>query len=969
MSRGFWVSKHSDVSKKIMGNQKRSNLIGTWQMEVPYVMSRISPIVFSNPSDGHTAVRSLLISGTVGNEAAKARIREASKLLAPIIKEWLALKSPLDKGELSKIVCRCLTTLLFGEEFDPEVLKSVVAYQKNAADVLLPRFAHTLAFYSTAKTLSKHSKIVSKALPLRRDTEFIAKAADNGIITDDACDTVTDLLLFAGVVGTSHLVTQVCKRLDENRAERLPLFKQNPTNFVFECSRLNPPVTSFTTICSEPTVVNFRGRSVEVPIGTPIQAVLSNANIDPEYWGEDANVFKTERDYSKLVTWNGLLSSGPRVCPGYDISKIIALELGKAYTGVVSYKVKIFTGLFDDASSSSEAFIQIFGTLGKTGELAWPHSGKHQKGEIEVSIFHGQINVGEILSISLWRKDALIDISPNWYVNKLEISIEGDNSNKKFIFPLFGWVPNSPFPIFEGHASISVPKGKDSVLGKLRSEYLLQKQKDYLFVTNHKSLGEWGSTLPTTIKLSEEGDYPLAEKPLTEEISDFHTAVLDAIANAGLQFIIPQNANTIEEYVNNIKLPDIIVKKQDIRLPERIGWRTDESFARLMIAGLNPVELKVIKELPSDFAVTDEMLPAGRTLAKELQDGHLFMLDNDFMLPLVGSHVVGKTTRFLAVPFSLFHADISTGLKLMPVAIQLERARGSPVFTPKDSYWDWFAAKMFVLNCHFQTHQFRPHALWCHLLQEPIIVSLNRMLHPSHPIYKLLHPHFHGLVSINSKARGALVADEDHQSLKSIQGNITSVGSTGNIKIAQLAYEKSTFEQAFFRNCLEETGILNDKAIGDHPFRDDGLLMIETIETYVNKIVNAFYLDDKSVASDFELQSWANDLITEGKVRGFPGNGVISTKKLLSYICANVIFTASALHSAVNFAQIVFAGNVASMPGAMFAPPPSEKGKLTEAGILEILPPHGDALIQVGLLTILSTNSGDKLGHFIENLF
>ncbi|KAI9321991.1 lipoxygenase [Zopfochytrium polystomum] len=361
----------------------------------------------------------------------------------------------------------------------------------------------------------------------------------------------------------------------------------------------------------------------------------------------------------------------------------------------------------------------------------------------------------------------------------------------------------------------------------------------------------------------------------------------------------------------------------------------------MMIAGMNPVQLKVATEIPPDFAVTDAMLPQGRTLATELQNKRLFTLDDDFLVSMAGKHIVGDETR----------------------------KRGCPVFTPKDDPWDWFAARLFLLNCHFQIHQFRAHALWCHLMQEPVSISLNRMLPPCHPIYKLLRPHFRGLASINAKARGSLVASADRQSLYSKQGDVMTVGATGNIKVAQLAYAKNTYEGIFFRNRLRETGILDDIAIGDHPYRDDGLLLLESIEKYVCKIVDIYYPTDASVAADIELQAWARDVVTEGKVVGFPGNGAITSKDMLSYICSNIIFIGAAFHGAVNFAQIVFAGNVANMPGSLLAPPPTEKGKLTEKDILAMLPSHGAALIQIGLLMILSTNSTERLGHIPQELF
>ncbi|KAI9321990.1 hypothetical protein DFJ73DRAFT_300552 [Zopfochytrium polystomum] len=157
MFRGFWLSKHADVAKLLTGPQNRSNLIGTWQMEVPLVMSPISPILLSNPSDAHSAVRGLLTGGTVGSEDAQSRLKNASSVLAPIVKEWLTYKKPLDGDFLAKIVFRCIMKLLFDSEPTEDILKSVSKYRLLTTGVLVPRFAHAFTGYAIAKGLKKAS--------------------------------------------------------------------------------------------------------------------------------------------------------------------------------------------------------------------------------------------------------------------------------------------------------------------------------------------------------------------------------------------------------------------------------------------------------------------------------------------------------------------------------------------------------------------------------------------------------------------------------------------------------------------------------------------------------------------------------------------------------------------------------------------------------------------------------------------
>eukprot|EP00039_Didymoeca_costata_P015138 m.253519 g.253519 ORF g.253519 m.253519 type:complete len:106 (+) comp16159_c0_seq49:2706-3023(+) len=76
------------------------------------------------------------------------------------------------------------------------------------------------------------------------------------------------------------------------------------------------------------------------------------------------------------------------------------------------------------------------------------------------------------------------------------------------------------------------------------------------------------------------------------------------------------------------------------------------------------------------------------------------------------------------------------------------RVFSAPVWTPNDAPNDWTAAKLFVANADFHMHQFRTHALFCHITQEPLCVATSKMLPECHPVFKLLRPHFHGELSV-----------------------------------------------------------------------------------------------------------------------------------------------------------------------------------------------------------------------------
>jgi len=138
-----------------------------------------------------------------------------------------------------------------------------------------------------------------------------------------------------------------------------------------------------------------------------------------------------------------------------------------------------------------------------------------------------------------------------------------------------------------------------------------------------------------------------------------------------------------------------------------------------------------------------------------------------------------------------------------------------------------------------------------------------------------------------------------------------------------------------------------------------------------------FYDGDDAISKDYELKRWAKELYEDGYGGGDKFPSEIKTREELAKILATVIFTSTAQHSVLNFAQYETFGFAPNNPGALYsAPPGSEgtkvvKGSLTEKDIFKMLPPKKNAMLQVAESYVLSQYSRDEdyLGQFNARYF
>ncbi|KAJ1401980.1 PLAT/LH2 domain [Sesbania bispinosa] len=427
---------------------------------------------------------------------------------------------------------------------------------------------------------------------------------------------------------------------------------------------------------------------------------------------------------------------------------------------------------------------------------------------------------------------------------------------------------------------------------------------------------------------------------------------------------------------------------------DKFSWLRDNEFARQALAGVNPVNIELLKEFPirskldpavygpPESAITKELLEqelGGMSLEKAIEEKRLFILDfHDMLLPFIKKMNSLPGRKAYASRTILFNTK--TGL-LRPIAIELSlpQTHSSPrnkrVYThghDATTHWVWKLAKAHVCSNDAGIHQLVNHWLRTHACMEPYIIATHRQLSSMHPIYKLLHPHMRYTMEINALAR---------QNLINGGGIIEASFSPGKyaMELSSAAYKNMwRFDMESLPADLIRRGMAEEDpsmpcgvklVIDDYPYAADGLLIWSAIKEWVESYVEHFYSDPKSVTSDVELQAWWNEIKFKGHYdkRNEPWWPKLDTKEDLSGILTTMIWVASGQHAAINFGQYPFGGYVPNRPTLMRKLIPQENDPDYEKFIenpqlvfLSSLPTQLQATKVMAVQDTLSTHSPDE---------
>ncbi len=396
--------------------------------------------------------------------------------------------------------------------------------------------------------------------------------------------------------------------------------------------------------------------------------------------------------------------------------------------------------------------------------------------------------------------------------------------------------------------------------------------------------------------------------------------------------------------------------------------QSDKFFAELRVAGFNPLMLTRMDTVPDNFRITDEAFRAAPgfehdSLAAAMGEGRLYIADYgalDVLQP-------GETPahKFVYTPIALFGVPAGNPPKnpLAPIAIQTGQDPGSDaLFGPGDGD-DWEKAKTCVQSSDGNYHELVSHLGRTHLLVEPFVVATHRNLEPSHPIAKLLMPHFEGTIFINGLAVDFLVNPGGPVD-QLLQGTIQS-----DLKLTVQGLLDVDFNHSWLPTWMKDRGLDDTDKLPYYPYRDDGLLLWNAIHEWCTGYVDATYASDEDMQQDEALAKWAADIVdydTGGRVTGF-GEPGLKTRAYLAGALTMLVFTASAAHAAVNFPQSSIMSYTPGVPLAGYQPPPGGSGP--EYEWIDMLPDLKMANLQLVVLYLLGGVHYTQLGHYSPGHF
>uniref|UniRef100_A0A8C1MCF8 Arachidonate 5-lipoxygenase n=1 Tax=Cyprinus carpio TaxID=7962 RepID=A0A8C1MCF8_CYPCA len=543
--------------------------------------------------------------------------------------------------------------------------------------------------------------------------------------------------------------------------------------------------------------------------------------------------------------------------------------------------------------------------------------------------------LGDIVLVKLEKEKLLFN--DQWYCRCINVTTP---SGECVEFPCYRWIAN------EQEVVLRDGKGRlpqDDNMKEYRRMELESRQRLFRWK-------EWHPGFPLSIDANTSTELPVDIQFETAKTVDFTLNYLKAITNLGLNELMMLFQSSWTDIADFEK---IFVKiKNTVSEHVMQNWNEDLMFGYQFLNGCNPVMISKCRNLPDNFAVTQEMvessLDRGLTLQEELKAGNIYIADYAILEGVQANATDPDTKQYLAAPFCLLYKNSQN--EILPIAIQLSRQTTAEVFLPSDDQYDWMLAKMWVKCSDFNVHQLVTHLLRTHLTSEVFAIAMYRQLSAVHPVYKLLIPHVRYTIAINTAAREKLICESGLFDKANVTGGIAVV------EVIHKAMKTLTYKSLCFPESVKARGVDNKDDLPNYYYRDDGMMVWEAVKRFVSLVVWIYYGSDESVQEDEEIQAFVQDVCSSG-MKYCPQNSGEYRINLLNVrvsVHVHVIAYALCLHEVQNVTNFDWFAWVPNSPSTMRKPPPTQKGQVDMKYIMESLPDRGRASWHLGAVWALS---------------
>eukprot|EP00931_Biecheleriopsis_adriatica_P115681 TRINITY_DN91448_c0_g1_i1.p1 TRINITY_DN91448_c0_g1~~TRINITY_DN91448_c0_g1_i1.p1 ORF type:complete len:536 (-),score=108.41 TRINITY_DN91448_c0_g1_i1:88-1695(-) len=357
---GIWATTYPSCDEILKSEQLRGPAFGAVTAPVPDLFPTKILIFLPNVgSDSEWKYIRSALHDTFLTHGAKAYQDRLVALREHVAQDWKNVtlsEMTKDVSRLQRLVAKSVFFMMLGVWIAEEEADILTGWRTNASLFILPRLTQRFIFnyginkvkklrVDTVKIIEKYQlqdifSRMNDLLPVKYRRDPVVRL----------CDEIMYVIGFAGIGGTSAMCETASAFMQVTTPKEFPAssvsfsrfdsakkmieaYKRKPFDYFKECCRIDPPVTSATSILKEDLAAVLGNSRHTFAAGTYRQYCLSLANRDPNVF-KDPKVFDpTRAELDQALTWNGAFGTPgddktyPRLCPGRYLSLDVATTI------------------------------------------------------------------------------------------------------------------------------------------------------------------------------------------------------------------------------------------------------------------------------------------------------------------------------------------------------------------------------------------------------------------------------------------------------------------------------------------------------------------------------------------------------------------------------------------------------------------------------------------------------------------